>query len=156
MSKNDKIITTKLIKNFAFMADSSFMKIFMSFTIGKYFQLKSNIPLTLCSNAVYKFTYSCKMNLASTRHLITRAREYLNFNSIRRSAIKDHIFSCAVCSDVQCSSKSFTVIKKYQSEFHTKMHEALLIKKHPPKLNRQLFVQRSVCFFFKCFKLIIC
>ena len=77
----------------------------------------------------------------STRHLITRVREYLDFNSIQGSAIKDHILSCDICLYVQCGFKSLTVIKKYQSRFHTKIHEALLIKKDTPKLNRQLYAK---------------
>ena len=77
----------------------------------------------------------------STRHLITRVREHLDFNSIQRSAIKDHILSCDICLDVQHGIKSFTVIKKCQSKFHTKIHEALLIKKDTPKLNRQLYAK---------------
>ena len=70
--------------------------------------------------------------------MITRVREHLDFNSIQISAIKDHILSYGICSDVQLGLKSFTVIKKCQSEFHTKVHEVLLIKKDTPKLNRQL------------------
>ena len=71
----------------------------------------------------------------STRDLITRVREHLDFNSIQRSAIKDHILSFGICSDVQHSLNFFTVIKKCQSEFQTKIHEALLIKKDKPELN---------------------
>ena len=65
---------------------------------------------------------SCDMNLIyygmSTPHLITRVRELLDFNSIQRSAIKDHILSCDTRSDVQHGLKSCTVIKKSQSKFH--------------------------------------
>ena len=77
----------------------------------------------------------------STRHLITRVREHLDFNSIQRSAIKDHILSCDICLDGQHGMKSFTVIQKCQSKFHTKIHEALLIKKNTPKFNRQLYAK---------------
>ena len=42
----------------------------------------------------------------STRHLITRICEYLDFNSIQRSAIKAHILSCDIFSDVQQDLKS--------------------------------------------------
>ena len=56
----------------------------------------------------------------STRHLITTVRGHLDLNSIQRSAIKDHILSCDICSDVHRGLKLFTVIKKCQSEFHTK------------------------------------
>ena len=103
--------------------------------------------MALCSNVVHKFTCSCDMNLTycsmSTRHLITRVREHLDFNSIQRSAIKDHILFCDICSDVQHGLKSFRVIKKCQSKFHTKIHEALLIKKDTPKLNHQLYAKRA-------------
>ena len=130
----------KIIKN---KINVNIVPVYKSFKIGRYFQLKFDTPLALCSNVVYKFTCSCDMNLTyygmSTRHLITRVREHLDFNSIQRSAIKDHILSCDVCSDVQHGIKSFTVIKKCQSKFHTKIHEALLIKKDTPKLNRQLY-----------------
>ena len=105
--------------------------------------LKKKLVHVICSCDM--FTCSCDMNLTyygmSTRHLITRVREHLDFNSIQRSAIKDHILSCDVCSDVQHGIKSFTVIKKCQSKFHTKIHEALLIKKDTPKLNRQLYAK---------------
>ena len=37
----------------------------------------------------------------STRHLISRVREHLDFNSIQRSTIDDHILSCDICSDAQ-------------------------------------------------------
>ena len=106
---------TKIIKN---KIDVKIVLLYKSFKIGRYFQLKSNTPLALCSNVVYKFTCSCDMNLTyygmSTRHLITRVREHLDFNSIQRSAIKDHILFCGICSDVQHGLKSFTVIKKCQ------------------------------------------
>ena len=75
----------------------------------------------------------------SIRHMITRVRENLDFNSIQRSVIKDYILSCEICSDVQHDLKSFTVIKKCQLEFHTKINEGLLIEKDTPKLNRQLY-----------------
>ena len=77
----------------------------------------------------------------STRHLIKRVGEHLDFNRIQRSTIKDHILSCGICSDVQCGLKSFTVTKKCRSKFHTKIHEALLTKKDTLKLNRQLYAE---------------
>ena len=62
----------KIIKN---KIDVNIAPVHKSFRIGRYFQLKSNTPLALCSNVVYKFTSSCDMNLKyygmSTRHLIT-------------------------------------------------------------------------------------
>ena len=92
-----------------------------------------------------------------TRLLMTRVREHLDFNSIQRSAIKDHglFLSYVFILFCQHGLKSFTVIKKCQSKFHTKIHAALLIKKDTPKLNRQLYA-KGAFFYFKCFKLLIC
>ena len=71
-----------------------------------------------------------------TRHLITRVSEHLDFNIIQKSAIKNYILSRDISPDVQHGLKSFTVIKKCQSKFHTKIYKALLIKQNTHKLNR--------------------
>ena len=75
----------------------------------------------------------------STRHWSTRAKEHLDINSQVSSVIKNHIMCCNVCSSVKLNLNSFKIIKKRKSEFHTKIHEALFIKKHNPGLNRQLY-----------------
>ena len=117
--------------------------IFKSFKINSYFQLKSCTPLALCSNVVYKFTCSCDTNLTyigmSSRHLSTRVREHLNLNSKQKSSIKDHIAACNFCSKTKIGIDSFKIIRKCRSDYDTKIHEALLIKKHSPGLNRQLY-----------------
>ena len=96
------------------------------------------------SNAVYEFKSSCDMNSTynsmSTRHVATRVREHLNLgNFSQNSAIKDHIRSCDQCSNIKYDEKCFRIIKKCNSEFDTKIHEALMIKKRKPTLNKQLF-----------------
>ena len=58
-----------------------------------------------------------------TRHLITRVKKHLNFNSIQRLATKDHILSCGICSEVQYDFQLFTVIKKWR--FLVYLHEKL-------------------------------
>ena len=78
----------------------------------------------------------------STQPLITRVREHLDFNSIQRLTIKgSHFFLVVFIRMFNMGLKSFTLIKKCQSEFHTKLHKALLIKKDTPKLNRQLYAK---------------
>ena len=98
-------------------------------------------------NVIYEFTCSCDANLTyigmSTRHLSIRAKEHLDFNSQVSSAIKNHIMCCNVCSSVKLNLNSFKIIKKCKSEFHTKIHEALFIKKRNPGLNRQLYANGS-------------
>ena len=114
-------------------------------TIVKLF--RSTTSLGLCSNVIYEFTCSCDANLTyigmSTRHLSTRAKEHLDFNSQVSSAIKNDIMCCNVCSFVKLNLNSFKIIKKCKSEFHTKIHEALFIKKRNPGLNRQFYANGS-------------
>ena len=78
----------------------------------------------------------------STRHLSTRAREHLDFNSQVSSAIKNHIMCCNVCS-VKLNLNSLKIIKKCKSEFHTKIHKALFIKNRNPSLNCQFYANGS-------------
>ena len=121
--------------------------VYKTYKVGNYFQLKSRTPLALCSNVVYKFTSSCDTNLTyigmSTRHLSTRVKEHLNFKNDSQSAIKDHIMSCNKCCSMKYNLKSFKIIKKCNSEFQTKIFEAMLIKKLNPTLNRQLYANGS-------------
>ena len=111
--------------------------------VGQYFQLKSETPLPLCSNVVYKFTCSCDTNLTyigmSSRHLITRVMEYLNLADSKKSAIKNRILSCPTCSNLQYNIYCLTILKKCNSDYEAKIHEALLIKRHSPSLNKQCY-----------------
>ena len=110
---------------------------FRSFKVGNYFQLKCSTPTAaLSSNVDYKFSCPCDTATSyieyTTRHLITRAHEHLNLNSIAKSAIKDHIYSCLHCSKTDLSASNFEVIKKCNTGFEAKIQEALLIKKYNP------------------------
>ena len=121
--------------------------IYKTFKVVNYFQLKFKTLVALCSNVVYKFSCSCDTNKTyigmSSRHLITRVREHLNFKSLQDSAIKDHILSCGKCSNNRFNENNFVIIRKCKSEFCSKIHEALLIKKLSPKLNRQMFANEA-------------
>ena len=81
----------------------------------------------------------------STRHVITRAKEHLNLGSSVKSKIKDHIIECNLCNkkDMDSLIHRFSVIKKCSSDYDCKIHEALIIKKHQPKLNKQLYENGS-------------
>ena len=89
--------------------------IYKTFKVVKYFQLKSKTSVDLCSNVVYKFSCSCDTNKKyigmSSRHLITRVREHLNFKSLQDSAIKNHILLCGKCFNNRFNKNNF-VIKK--------------------------------------------
>jgi len=76
----------------------------------------------------------------STRHLVTRAKEHIQIKSTSaKSAINQHITSCEKCKNSNLNVQSFQVIRHCQSEYETKIQEALLIKKFTPKLNSQLY-----------------
>ena len=87
--------------------------IYKTFKVVNYFQLKSKTPVALCSIVVYKFSCSCDTNKTyigmSSRHLITRVREHLNFKSLQDSAIKDHILSCGKCSNNWFNENNFII-----------------------------------------------
>ena len=74
----------------------------------------------------------------TARHLVTRAREHLNFNSAAESAIKDHVYSCFKCIQTHFSVHDFTVLKNCLTEYEAKIQEAVVIKKQNPKLYCQL------------------
>ena len=79
----------------------------------------------------------------SSRHLITRVQEHLNFKSLQDGAIKDHISLHGKCSNNRFNENNFVIICKCKSEFCSKIHKALLIKWLSPKLNQQMFTNRA-------------
>ena len=53
----------------------------------------------------------------SSRHLITRVREHLNFNSLQDSLVKEYILSCEKCYNNQYNKNNFAIIRNCKSEF---------------------------------------
>ena len=79
------------------------------------YKLKSQTPSPLVSNVVYPYTWPCNTGETyvgmSFRRLATRAKEHLNLNNNRKSAIKDHLQQCESCSKSKVIlHSSFTVI----------------------------------------------
>ena len=62
-----------------------------------------------------------------------------------KSKIKNHIIECNLCNkkDMDSLIHRFSVIKKCSSDYDCKIHEALLIKKHQLKLNKELYENGS-------------
>ena len=135
---------SKLVKN-KFQVDLNVY--FTTFKTGQYFKLKCRTPVFLLSNVVYKYSCSCDTNKSyigmTSRHLIERVQEHFNFSSKSKSPIKDHIENCSKCQNHPFSINNFTVMKHCNSEYDTKIHEALTIKKYNPSLNTQLFANGS-------------
>ena len=78
----------------------------------------------------------------TTRHLGTRIQEHLHHKTIK-SAIREHFEICQNCKLNNTNLNSFEVLRTCNSEYATKILEALLIKKHNPQLNRQLYANGS-------------
>ena len=72
----------------------------------------------------------------STRHLSIRVGELLGFHLKIKSSVKDRSISCDICANTKYKVNSFKIIKKSNFKGETKIHEALLIKKRNPGLNR--------------------
>ena len=111
------------------------------FETGSYFQLKCSTPFPFLSNVVYKFSSSRNANISyigmTTRHLGARIQEHLQHKTTK-SAICDHFEICQNCKLYNADFNGFKVLRICNSEYATKIQEALLIKKHNPQLNRQL------------------
>ena len=71
----------------------------------------------------------------STRHLGTRAGGHSNLDDSYKSAVKDHLRSCHQCCNGVCDVSCFKILRKCKTDYDTKIHEALLIKKLKPQLN---------------------
>ena len=97
--------------------------IYKTCKVGNCFNLKSNTPVLLLSNVVYRFSCPCDAGLTyigkSTRHVVTRAKEHLNLGSSIKSKIKDHIIECNLCNKKVMDSliHRFSVTKKCSSNY---------------------------------------
>ena len=109
---------------------------------ASYFKLKCNTPKSLVSNVVYKFSCLRDANLSyigmTSRHLVTRVNEHLH-STINKTAVTQHINSCQFCKKGKLDLSRFEILKRCNTDYETKIQEALLIKKNQPKLNTQLY-----------------
>ena len=48
-------------------------------------------------------------------------------------------FTYKTCSNLKYNINSFTILRKCNSDYEAKIHEALLIKPHRPSLNKQCY-----------------
>ena len=123
--------------------------VYTSFKVGNYFSLKCKTPFPLLSNVVvYEFTCQRDADITyigkTKRHLITRAQEHLALQeSSQKSEVKTHILSCSTCKGGSLNVDKFRVKKRCVNSFAVLIHEALLITRFSPKLNKQLFTKGS-------------
>ena len=123
--------------------DTKITIVYKTTKVQEYFSLKSKTPLILNSNVVYKFTCSYDVNVTYVgtfaRHLSIRAGEHLNVSRSSKSAIKKHIKKCSLCKTQSNNMKQFKIIRKCQTSYKAKIHEALVIKRSNSVLNKQLY-----------------
>jgi len=71
--------------------------------------------------------------------------EHILHSKKSKFAIRDHIELGQSCQRKQLDVNNFEVIRTCNSEYETKIQEALLIKKFNPQLNKQLYAKESSC-----------
>ena len=122
--------------------------------LGSFFPLKCRTPLPVLSRVVYRFQCLGDQTESyvgmTVRTMSERVKEHLKGRG--ESAIHDHIASCHSCKQTKISLSNFSILKKCRTQFDTKIHEALLIKKLNPSLNRQLHLNRGASFMLKIFE----
>ena len=72
-----------------------------------------------------------------TRHLEVGVEEHLH--SKEDSAAQKRINVCQSCKNYKHLFDNFSILKTCNTQYSTKIQEALLIKKRNPKLNTQLY-----------------
>ena len=92
------------------------------------------------SKVVYKFCCLRDVNITyigeTTRPLDLRVKEHLSKKG-NKTAIGKHISNCNICSSAVFSLHDFNVIKRCRTSGETRIHEALLIRKETPQINKQ-------------------
>ena len=91
-------------------------------------------------NVVYRF--KCLRDADTSyigkteRHLVARVAEHLRPKG--KGHIKKHLDKCTVCKN-GVSIDNFEILKTARKPLELSIHEALLIKKFQPKINKQMF-----------------
>ena len=110
--------------------------------VGQFFSLKSAAPSSLAANVVYRFKCSHDANISyigkTERHLLTRMTDHLNPNFQDKSAVTKHISQCVHCQ-ANVGHDNFEILRQCRDSRSVNVHEALLIRKHKPSLNIQLY-----------------
>ena len=125
-------------------ADIDFKFAYKSCKLSSFFSLKDRTPLSLRSKVVYEFSCLRDANITyigeTTRPLTIRVSEHLNCKSKTKTAVGKHIMECNGCKNHNFSLHDFRIVKQCSTAGDTRVHEALLIRKHSPRINRQLYL----------------
>ena len=85
----------------------------------------------------------------TTRHMDARVKEHLHSKNTK-SAIHNHIKDCTTCLETEYDLNNFQILRQCTTKYETKIQEALLIKKHNPTLNVQLYGRGTVLYNTHC------
>ncbi len=113
--------------------------------------LKCPSPSYLASNVVYKYTCRCDTDavyIGETKiHIGTRAEAHMDIQAEKPTAVGKHIKECEDCfvayEQGHLSFADFPIVKQCKSKFDAEIHEALMIQKENPIINKQLFKSGS-------------
>ena len=123
--------------------------VFTTTKVGDCFSLKSAVPMPLRACVVYQFKCLRDATMSyvgkTKRHLLTRCSEHLKkpTASAQPTAIGDHLKTCTPCRSATVNN--FSVIRSARTDYDLCLHEALLIQKIKPSLNKQLFQSGAQC-----------
>ena len=78
----------------------------------------------------------------TTRHLIDGVKKHTNLKCFQNeSEIKRHIRQCHNCLRANIDYKHFCILRNCRGLHETKIHEAVIIKKLQPNLNKQVYAK---------------
>ena len=115
--------------------------VFTTFKVGDYFSLKSRVPSFVRPNVVYRFKCLRDADISyigkTERHLVSRVAEHLRPKG--KTHIRTHLSKCSTCLNGNLSVQNFEILKTARGALELGIQEALLIRKHQPKINKQMF-----------------
>ena len=112
--------------------------VFQTTKVKNSFKLKDTTPKEISAKVVYMF--SCRGDSSvnyigyTNRTLSERVKEHLSGGT----AVSDHISNCSACNGNKISIADFQILRSCRTKFDSAIHEAILIKRLNPKLNKQL------------------
>ena len=102
------------------------------------FIIKDRSPKHSLSKVVYQFQCPSDSEIKYVGFTNRTLRERVNEHLRPGTAIFDHISTCEACQKHGITTEDFKVLKQCRNNWDTAIHEALLIKKINPALNRNL------------------
>ena len=124
--------------------DVEIFVVYKSCKLSSFFSLKDATPLPLTSNVVYQYKCFRDENITyigeTTRPLRVRVDEHLAAKN-NKSTVGSHITCCDACKNGKPDLTNFHIMKRCRTNGETRIMEALLIRRHAPKLNKQMFLK---------------